>query len=140
MRLHYKRMIITLQPGYSISPLRQKRTWIKIHLIAWRYIYTKILSRSPAMELQTVRWNPATILDFKKTALLDLFDECVPSTTVNRLQTVRLSKKFLSFNITVYIVSCIVKPAERESNLLLDSSKSLKTMLQCDIYHTFLTP
>ena len=25
-RLHYKRMIITLQPGYSIPPLRKKRT------------------------------------------------------------------------------------------------------------------
>ena len=25
-RLYYKRMIITLQPGYSIPPLRKKRT------------------------------------------------------------------------------------------------------------------
>ncbi|MBA0809404.1 hypothetical protein Gohar_025062 [Gossypium harknessii] len=24
--MHYKRMIITLQPGYSIPPLRMKRT------------------------------------------------------------------------------------------------------------------
>ncbi|MCL7049591.1 hypothetical protein MKW94_028682 [Papaver nudicaule] len=24
--MHYKRMIITLQPGYSIPPLRKKRT------------------------------------------------------------------------------------------------------------------
>lgn len=26
MGLHYRRMIITLQPGYSIPPLRKKRT------------------------------------------------------------------------------------------------------------------
>src|SRR6266704_1763619 len=28
--MHYRRMIITLQPGYSIPPLRKKRTQIKI--------------------------------------------------------------------------------------------------------------
>nr|YP_009270508.1 ribosomal protein L23 [Erodium reichardii]AHG24578.1 ribosomal protein L23 [Erodium reichardii] len=27
--MHYRRMIITLQPGYSIPPLRKKRTSIK---------------------------------------------------------------------------------------------------------------
>nr|YP_010832734.1 ribosomal protein L23 [Astragalus flexus]WFG52476.1 ribosomal protein L23 [Astragalus flexus]WFG52552.1 ribosomal protein L23 [Astragalus flexus]WFG52628.1 ribosomal protein L23 [Astragalus flexus] len=29
--MHYKRMIITLQPGYSIPPLRKKITEIKKH-------------------------------------------------------------------------------------------------------------
>nr|YP_010379559.1 ribosomal protein L23 [Astragalus gypsodes]AJE72773.1 ribosomal protein L23 [Astragalus crassicarpus]UCS40624.1 ribosomal protein L23 [Astragalus gypsodes] len=28
---HYKRMIITLQPGYSIPPLKKERTSIKKH-------------------------------------------------------------------------------------------------------------
>jgi len=39
--MHYRRMIITLQPPYSITPLRKKRTERK--LIAWRYIYTNYL-------------------------------------------------------------------------------------------------
>ncbi|KAK5769982.1 hypothetical protein PVK06_050045 [Gossypium arboreum] len=47
--MHYRRMIITLQPGYSIPPLRRKELKSK-YLIAWRYIYTKLLPRAHAME------------------------------------------------------------------------------------------
>ncbi|KAL9152294.1 hypothetical protein ABFS82_11G112700 [Erythranthe guttata] len=46
--MHYRRMIITLQPGYSIPPLTKKLLKSK-YLIAWRCIYTKLLSRAHAM-------------------------------------------------------------------------------------------
>nr|YP_009946759.1 ribosomal protein L23 [Incarvillea sinensis]YP_009946782.1 ribosomal protein L23 [Incarvillea sinensis]QOE76751.1 ribosomal protein L23 [Incarvillea sinensis]QOE76774.1 ribosomal protein L23 [Incarvillea sinensis] len=47
--MHYRRMIIPLQPGYSIPPPRKKRTKSK-YLIAWRSISTKLLPRAHAME------------------------------------------------------------------------------------------
>ncbi|KAL2924275.1 50S ribosomal protein L2 chloroplastic [Bienertia sinuspersici] len=45
--MHYRRMIIMLQSSYSI-PLRKKKLQSK-YLIAWRYIYTKLLPRAHAM-------------------------------------------------------------------------------------------
>ncbi|KAL2896202.1 50S ribosomal protein L2 chloroplastic, partial [Bienertia sinuspersici] len=46
--MHYRRMIIMLQSSYSIPPLRKKKLQSK-YLIAWRYIYTKLLPRAHAM-------------------------------------------------------------------------------------------
>lgn len=47
--MHYRRMIITLQPGYSIPPLRERKE-LKSKYLAWRYIYTKLLPRAHVME------------------------------------------------------------------------------------------
>nr|BCN41386.1 ribosomal protein L23 [Stauntonia hexaphylla] len=48
--MHYRHMIITLQPGYSIPSLRKKSTFKSKYLITRRYIYTKLLPRTHAME------------------------------------------------------------------------------------------